>query len=221
MRMTISLDTLHRDRFETITRSKGFERIRGPEGRRAAGLAPVKVNTVVIPRVNDDEIPDLSVSLGSRTSEVRFIELMPTASSARSARSWGAGGRHSSSGGPGPNTPGPSGRWSRPGRRRRGERLSPEGQARLGSITPVSDPSAGVRRLRLGPDGRLRVCLFDEGGSILARPARWRGRTRRTEALLGQLSEGRRRGSAGRSSAFRATCSELEGQLEGRSHCQR
>src|SRR3972149_78769 len=50
--------------------------LKGIEAAKEAGLNPVKVNTVVIPGVNDDEL----LSFGQRSLEgwhVRFIELMP------------------------------------------------------------------------------------------------------------------------------------------------
>ncbi len=41
---------------------------------------------------------------------------------------------------------------------------------RLGFITPVSEPfCGGCERMRLGPDGRLRICLFDRTGIDLRR----------------------------------------------------
>ncbi|MCJ7485856.1 MAG: radical SAM protein, partial [Candidatus Aminicenantes bacterium] len=78
-RVTVSLDTLRRDRFETITRRTGFDRIfEGLDTARAAGLVPIKVNTVVIRGVNDDEVLDFVRFAEKENVEVRFIELMPT-----------------------------------------------------------------------------------------------------------------------------------------------
>jgi cyclic pyranopterin phosphate synthase len=63
IRVTVSLDTLRPDRFEAITRRKGLDRVfAGIAAARAAGLAPIKVNTVVIRGVNDDEITDFVAS---------------------------------------------------------------------------------------------------------------------------------------------------------------
>lgn len=78
-RINISLDTLRRDRFERIARMDRFKEVmEGIEAALEAGLAPVKINTVLMKGVNDDEILDL-VNFGIRHSiEIRFIELMPT-----------------------------------------------------------------------------------------------------------------------------------------------
>ena len=176
-RVTVSLDTLRRDRFETITRRTGFERIfAGIEAARAAGLGPVKVNTVVIRGVNDDEVVDFARFAGREGVEVRFIELMPTSGLSPECKELG--------------------RW-RPAlfvkggevRARIVEALGPlerlpdadgvadvfllDGTTRLGFITPVSEPFCrGCERLRLGPDGRLKLCLFDREGIDLRRVLR-------------------------------------------------
>jgi cyclic pyranopterin phosphate synthase len=48
--------------------------------------------------------------------------------------------------------------------------------ARIGFITPVSERfCAGCQRLRLGPDGKLRICLFDQKGIDLRKELRERG----------------------------------------------
>lgn len=77
-RVNISLDSLRRDRFEAITRRDDLDRVlAGIDAAIAAGLAPVKVNCVVMRGVNDDEIVDF-VDFGREHGvEVRFIEFMP------------------------------------------------------------------------------------------------------------------------------------------------
>ncbi|TFG53931.1 MAG: GTP 3',8-cyclase MoaA [Candidatus Aminicenantes bacterium] len=168
-RVTVSLDTLRRDRFETITRRTGFDRIfEGLDTARAAGLVPIKVNTVVIRGVNDDEVLDFVRFAEKENVEVRFIELMPTSGLSPECKELGS--------------------W-RPAlfvkgeeiRARVAEAFGPlepvpdadgvadiylvRGRTRLGFITPVSDPFCrGCQRLRLGPDGRLKICLFDRDG---------------------------------------------------------
>jgi len=169
LRVTISLDTLRQERFEKITRRIGFERITaGLEAARRAGLGPIKINAVVIRGVNDDEIEDFVRFAAREKVEVRFIELMPTSGLSPECKELGS--------------------WRPalfvPGRevRERIERefgpLRPaEGAdgvarvfeasngARIGLITPVSEPfCGGCGRLRLGPEGRLKLCLFDKAG---------------------------------------------------------
>ena len=75
-RITISLDTLHRDRFKTLTRFDELDRVQ--EGIAAAHrvFGSMKIDTVVIRGVNDDELGDL-IEFGKTVSaEVRFIEYM-------------------------------------------------------------------------------------------------------------------------------------------------
>jgi cyclic pyranopterin phosphate synthase len=169
MRVTVSLDTLRRDRFETITRRAGLERVfAGIAAARAAGLIPLKINTVVIRGLNDDEIPDFVRFAREERVEVRFIELMPTSGLSPECKELGS--------------------W-RPALFVKGEEVrarieevfgplvpvpDADGVAtvylldratRIGLITPLSEPFCrGCERLRLGPDGRLRICLFDRAG---------------------------------------------------------
>lgn len=58
-RINVSLDTLKRNRFRQIT-GKDFlaEVLSGIDSAEAAGLAPIKINTVVMRGVNDDEVAD-------------------------------------------------------------------------------------------------------------------------------------------------------------------
>jgi len=176
-RVTVSQDTLCPDRFEAITRRPGLDRVfAGLTAAREAGLAPVKVNTVVIRGVNDDEIPEFVRFARREGVELRFIELMPTSGLTPECKELGA--------------------W-RPALFVKGEEIrariaadfgpleplaAGDGVAamgglgdgtRLGFITPVSEPFCrGCGRLRLGPDGRLRICLFDRGGVDLRKVLR-------------------------------------------------
>lgn len=77
-RVNVSLDTLQRDRFLALTRRDELERvITGIDAAVDAGLAPVKVNAVVMRGVNDDEIVDLARFGRDRGIGMRFIEFMP------------------------------------------------------------------------------------------------------------------------------------------------
>lgn len=187
-RVTVSLDTLRRERFERITRRTGFERIlAGLKAARRAGLEPVKINTVVIRGVNDDEVADFVRFAGRERVEVRFIELMPTSGLGPECKELG--------------------HW-RPALFVRGEEVRerivaefgplepvPDADgvarvyrlssgARVGFITPISEPFCrGCERLRLGPDGRLKICLFDAEGIDLRRALR-EGRAGEIASLL-------------------------------------
>jgi cyclic pyranopterin phosphate synthase len=75
-RITVSLDTLHADRFARLTR---FDRLAAvQEGMTAAARAfgQFKIDTVVIRGVNDDELTDLVEYGRPLNAEVRFIEYM-------------------------------------------------------------------------------------------------------------------------------------------------
>jgi cyclic pyranopterin phosphate synthase len=77
-RVNISLDTLHRDRYTALTRRDRIADVFAAlTAATAAGLTPVKINTVLMRGVNDDEAADL-VAFGLRHGyQVRFIEQMP------------------------------------------------------------------------------------------------------------------------------------------------
>jgi GTP 3',8-cyclase len=77
-RVTISCDSLRPERFAAITgRDMLPQVLAGLEAALAAGLSPVKVNTVLVRGVNDDEIVDLARFGRDTGVEVRFIEFMP------------------------------------------------------------------------------------------------------------------------------------------------
>ncbi|MFO7742533.1 MAG: radical SAM protein, partial [Anaerolineae bacterium] len=82
-RVNISLDTLNADRFRQITRCGDLSAVlsdvlAGIEAARRVGLQPIKINTVVIRGMNDDEVVDLAAkTLEAEWWNVRFIELMP------------------------------------------------------------------------------------------------------------------------------------------------
>ena len=75
-RLTVSLDTLHADRFEALARSKDLGLVL--EGiATAAPLFPgLKLDTVVMRGVNDDELVPLIEFARPLGAEVRFIEYM-------------------------------------------------------------------------------------------------------------------------------------------------
>ena len=76
--LTVSLDTLKRDRFKEITKRDHFQAVMaGIDASLAAGFAPVKINTVVMRGVNDDELLDFLDWAKDRPVNVRFIEYMP------------------------------------------------------------------------------------------------------------------------------------------------
>ncbi|MEO3977024.1 GTP 3',8-cyclase MoaA [Streptomyces sp. CAU 1734] len=77
-RVNVSLDTLRPEVFKTLTRRDRHQDVLdGLLAAREAGLTPVKVNTVLMPGLNDDEAPDLLAWAVEHSYELRFIEQMP------------------------------------------------------------------------------------------------------------------------------------------------
>jgi GTP 3',8-cyclase len=77
-RVNVSLDTVRREDFETITRrDRLHDVVAGLEAAAAVGLGPVKVNAVLLRGVNDDQGPELLRWCLDRGYQLRFIEQMP------------------------------------------------------------------------------------------------------------------------------------------------
>ena len=75
-RITVSLDTLRPDRFRNLTRFDELNRVLEGIEAAASSFEGLKLDTVVIRGVNDDELVDL-IEFGKRyRAEVRFIEYM-------------------------------------------------------------------------------------------------------------------------------------------------
>jgi len=168
-RVNISVDTLQPDRFARITRFGDFAVVwRGVLAAEAAGLTPIKLNTVVVRGLNDDEVIDLARLTLDHDWYVRFIELMPVGNEG----DWG------------PGLPAPGTRFvpmrevearvARLGVLEPVEGPVGNGPARvyrlpgargmIGFITPVSQHFCETcNRLRLTANGRLRPCLLNEG----------------------------------------------------------
>jgi cyclic pyranopterin phosphate synthase len=77
-RVNVSLDTLSPERFKQLThRDRHADVLKGLAGAACAGLTPVKINTVLMRGVNDDEAPQLLRFALDHGYELRFIEQMP------------------------------------------------------------------------------------------------------------------------------------------------
>jgi cyclic pyranopterin phosphate synthase len=160
-RVNVSCDSLDRERFASITRRDALDAVlEGMDAAEAAGLAPVKVNVVLMRGVNDDEVVDFADFARSSGRPVRFIEYMPL----DAAHAWerpdvvpGAeivervnavfpldpvGSRD--------DDPAPADRY----------RFA-DGRGEIGVIASVTDAFCSTcNRLRLTADGALRNCLF-------------------------------------------------------------
>lgn len=182
-RVNISLDTLRPDRFVSMTRRDRFaQTMAGIEAAQEAGLAPVKINTVLLRGVNDDEAADLLAWAVERGYELRFIEQMPLDGGHVWQRSEMITGaeilaalreRFELTELPG--------RGAAPAERY----LVDGGPATVGVIASVTAPFCGAcDRLRLTADGQLRSCLFARGETDLRTPLRDGSSEEEIDALI-------------------------------------
>lgn len=178
-RVNVSLDSLREDRFSWITHpvsqfgnGKPKTILSGLEAARKAGLAPVKINAVLIREFNDDELEQFADLTRDHDYEVRFIEFMPLGSEGF----WGAEKVISAAetmarlevihGSLLPlNREGGSG----PAVRYR----IPDHAGVVGFITPISENfCVNCNRIRITADGKLRTCLFSDAETDLLTPMR-------------------------------------------------
>ncbi len=76
-RITVSLDSLDLRTFRLLSRSDHFDRVMdGIDAACEAGFSSVKLDTVVISGINDQEMPALLEFARAKGAELRFIEYM-------------------------------------------------------------------------------------------------------------------------------------------------
>ncbi|WP_137813324.1 GTP 3',8-cyclase MoaA [Gandjariella thermophila] len=171
-RVNVSLDTLRPERFETLSRRDRLaDVLAGLAAARETSLSPVKVNTVLMRGINDDEaVPLLGYCL-ERGYQLRFIEQMPldpqhgwdrrnmvTAEEILDRLST----EFTLSPAEEPRDAAPAERW-----------LVNGGPAVVGIIASVTRPfCAACDRTRLTADGQLRSCLFSQTETDLRGPLR-------------------------------------------------
>jgi cyclic pyranopterin phosphate synthase len=169
-RLTVSLDTLRPDRFRNLTRFDELDRVLDGIAAAAPLFPGLKLDTVVIRDVNDDELVDLIEFARSHQAEVRFIEYMDV-----------GGATH----------------WSMPRVMPRREMLA-RLEGHYGPITPAVEASSAPAdryvlpdgtvfgiissttepfchscdRSRLTADGLWYLCLYGANGTDLRRPLR-------------------------------------------------
>ena len=196
-RLNVSLDSLRPETFAAVTRGGDLGRVlAGIEAAGEAGFPPVKINTVVMRGVNDDEVADFAALTLERPWTVRFIEYMPTMREsgwerlavsgaevlARVAARWPLLPEDA------PEMAGPARNFRITGAR-----------GAIGIITPVSGHfCGGCNRVRVTAAGLARGCLFGDGGGIDLKP--W---LRRTDD--GALREALRRVITGKPDRHRLT----------------
>ena len=176
-RVNVSLDTLDRERFRLITRcDRLHDVLAGVQAARAAGLSPIKINSVVTRGLNDEEV----VALAARTLDtgwwnIRFIELMPVGDRHSPEESWETRSvpaseiRQRIERALGPLEPAGMTAGNGPARY---YRLA-GAKGTIGFITPISDHFCyKCNRLRLTADGLLRPCLLSDQELDLRTPLR-------------------------------------------------
>jgi GTP 3',8-cyclase len=172
-RLNVSLDTLSPQTFATLARRDRLpDVLAGLAAAAAAGLAPVKVNTVLMRGINDHEAASLLRFCLSHRYQLRFIEQMPLDAQHgwRRADMITADEILAALSAEFSLTPAdPAGRGSAPAE----TFLVDGGPDRVGVIGSVTRPFCGAcDRVRLTADGQVRNCLFSAGESDLRTPLR-------------------------------------------------
>ena len=86
-RLNVSLDSLNPERFTQITGGGRLSQvITGIMAAKDAGFAPIKVNTVAMRGVNEDEFPDILAFCAEHGFTLRLIETMPLGATGRDAQ---------------------------------------------------------------------------------------------------------------------------------------
>ncbi|WP_399258080.1 GTP 3',8-cyclase MoaA [Terriglobus albidus] len=162
-RITVSMDAVDPETFARITRvPRSYERVLdGIRAAKGAGLAPVKVNCVLMRGWNDDQIERFAEFARSEDVIVRFIEFMPL----EEDKVWSRDlvipleeivGRLQRVGDLRELAPNSASETAR----RYG---FSDGRGEIGIIAPVSHPFCGhCSRVRLTSDGKIRTCLFSQ-----------------------------------------------------------
>ena len=220
-RITVSLDTLRPDRFRSLTRRDGLDAVReGITAANAAGLRPLKLDTVVIRGFNDDELVDLFEFASEQHGEIRFIEYMDVGGAtgwrpdlvfdaeairALLARCYG-----------GVETV-PVEDPTAPARRYR----IPDGRV-FGIIASVSEPFCrACDRSRVTADGRWFRCLYAPEGLDLRAPLRSGATAAEMEALIASTWSARTdRGAEERAALDRRTPLVAAGDLRKDPHLE-
>lgn len=161
-RLNISLDTLDPEKYRRITGGGDLRQVwRGVIEALKIGFSPVRINTVVLKDVNDDEWAALARLTVDYPLDVRFIELMPV------GFGWETAGRHFAS----------------------CHEVSDRIEEGIGRLVPAKETlgggpaeyyqlpgGAGAGRSRAGRRGRDAACRLRSGAAVCRRCRRARSR---------------------------------------------
>jgi cyclic pyranopterin phosphate synthase len=169
-RVTVSLDTLDRDRFRALTRQDALDRVRQGLETAARVFPGFKIDAVIVRGVNEDELAALTREAARLGAEIRFIEYMDVGGATRwsadqvvsrreildvLARAFGGA------------TPLVENSWAPAARFQLGT-----GQV-VGVISSTTEPfCATCDRSRLTADGMWYRCLYAAEGADLRAPLR-------------------------------------------------
>ena len=189
-RVNISLDTLDRARFKEMTRRDRLgDVLDGIEAAKAAGMTPVKINSVLMRGVNDHEAPSLLSWAMENDLQLRFIEQIPL----DAGHTWSREGMITAaeiltSLRAEYELEPIAGRGAAPAERF----LVDGGPHTVGIIASVTMPFCGAcDRLRLTADGQLRSCLFSSTESDLREPLRSGASDEEVAAILHRCLAGK------------------------------
>jgi GTP 3',8-cyclase len=171
-RFNVSVDSLQRDRFFSMTRRDALPQVlRGLEALAAHPEAhPIKINAVALRGFTEQEVLPFARFAREYPYEVRFIEFMPLDGDRSWTRDQVLTGEEVRAAidavyplEPEPREPSATARVYR----------FADGTGRIGFINPVSEPFCGdCNRIRLTADGKLRTCLFSLNETDLREPLR-------------------------------------------------
>ena len=159
-RLNISLDAMREETFERIARRRGLDQVlAGIAEAQRQGFRRIRLNTVAIRGITEDEVVPLAGFAREHGLELRFIEFMPLDAEQRwqneqvltgdeiRARLEAAFGPLTPADRPDPSQPAVDYRFADGGM--------------VGFINPVSEPFCGdCNRLRITAEGQVRNCLF-------------------------------------------------------------
>ena len=186
-RVNVSLDSLDRARYAALARRDRLDAVlAGLAASEAAGLLPVKVNSVIMRGVNEVDVVPLAQFCLERGYQLRFIEQMPLGPQHEWDRSQMVtqaeilsllGERFELAPAAEPRGAAPAELW-------RVAAGSGQPGGLIGVIPSVTAPFCGAcDRTRITADGQMRTCLFSRAETDLRTPLRAGGTDREIAGL--------------------------------------